>query len=100
MSSPNNINIQIVINGPQPGSQRELPLQVEEREVANQQVLQNTSQAAESVLSRLEQGHHRMLVGTAKVSHKLLKKILLEAAPAVTFRIINLGIKLLVLAGV
>ena len=101
MSAPNNvINISINISSPQTGETRELPVQIDAREAANELVVQKTTATAENILSKLEQGHHKMLVGTAKISKKLLKKILLEIAPAVTFRVINLGLKILVLAGV
>jgi hypothetical protein len=100
MSGQNNINITINISNGENQVARSIPLEIDAKEAANQLVIEKTSATAENILSRLEMGHHKMLVGTAKVSKKMLKKILLEIAPAVTFRVINLGVKLLVLAGI
>jgi hypothetical protein len=97
---PNVININIQISGDRSGEAREVPVRIESPEPVEDAVIQNTTNAAQKALEQLHRSHYLAVVNTAKVSSKLLKKILLEAIPGLTVRVVNLGLKLLVLAGV
>jgi hypothetical protein len=96
---PNIINVNITIKGSTEGP-REVPLRVESPEPLDTTVVQSTTNAAQRALEQLHRSHYVAVVKSASVSAKLLKKILLEAIPTLTVRIINLGVKILVLAGV
>lgn len=97
---PNIININIQIAGGQPGQTQDIPVEVDHVEAQNTAMITRTGNVAEQALAQLHRTHFIAVVKATKISHKILKKILLEAIPNASIRIINLGLKLLVLVGV
>lgn len=98
--STNNIVINIHISGDPQGPVQSVPVEIEPAEGDNYQLIQNTGTVAERALAQLHRTHYIAIVKGTKISHKILKKILTEALPQMTIRIINLGLKVLVLAGI
>lgn len=98
--STNHITINIQIANPEDRSVREVPVDISPDEMGdNYNLILNTGTVAERALAQLHRTHYMALVKGTKISHKILKKMLTEALPHMTIRIINLGLKVLVLAG-
>lgn len=100
VTNPNMINISIQINGVPAGYPQTIPVQVTLAEAEDDALIKNTASAAEKVLAKLHNNSYVVMVKAHKVSKKLLKKILLEAIPETTIRVVKLGAKILVLAGI
>ena len=96
----NNITINIQIANPEDRSVREVPVEIPQEEGDNYNLILNTGTAAERALAQLHRTHYLAVVRGTKISLKILKKMLTEALPNMTIRIINLGLKVLVLAGI
>lgn len=97
----NNIHINININNAGQGQEpTSIPLELPEQEAPSTAVIEATQSAAERALLQMHRTGRLAIVKTHNVNVKLLRKILLEALPALSVRVVNLGLKILVMAGI